>query len=65
MSARSIVSPDSIEITLYRHQRYRHHIALKYCVCPHIGVQHARRERPSWGLALLMRPARAVPGVPS
>jgi len=29
MSARSIaLSPDSIEITLYRRGRYRHHIAL-------------------------------------
>ena len=69
MSARSIaLSPDSIEVTLYRRGRYRHHIALVNCapaLCPHIGVQNTRRERPSWGLALLMRPVRAVPGVPS
>jgi hypothetical protein len=24
----------------------------------------ARRERPNWGLASLMRPAKAAPGVP-
>jgi len=27
-------------------------------------TQVARRERPNWGLAQLMRPAEAAPGVP-
>ena len=30
---------------------------------PHEG-KGARRERPNWGLALLMRPAKAAPAVP-
>ena len=45
MSARSIaLSPDSIEITLYRRRRYRHHIALVNCsgvVSPHRCAEYA------------------------
>ena len=29
-----------------------------------VKQKDARRERPNWGLALLMRPAKAAPGVP-
>jgi hypothetical protein len=43
-------------------------ILSRHCVCVHPKTQQdgkgARRERPNWGLAQLMRPAKAAPAVP-